>query len=165
MTAPSPPPPPPEGTQRTHDTKQNMQTWAYAPQKDPETAYWDACSALLRDRHCVPLVLGYWQHMLNRGHWNGHPWLKLRKTKRSTRYRVQCGALDAKNLRYTASSSQQTHRRSSIPNLLIKVGKLKVTVPSPPPPPTIRGRLLFKGGGGTMGAGLWNGPVHATSCQ
>ena len=32
-------------------------TRAYEPQKDLETACWDACSALLQDRLCVPLFL------------------------------------------------------------------------------------------------------------
>ena len=39
----------------------------------------------MRDRLCVPFFFGVLDfeelHMLNRGHWIGHPWLKLRKTK------------------------------------------------------------------------------------
>ena len=67
-------------------------------------------------------------HMLNRGHRNGLSSCRL-----------------ADN---TTLSSQHTHRRSSISDLLSKFAKWKVTVPSPPPPLTMQGRLLCKGGGG-----------------
>ena len=51
-------------------------TRAYEPQNEPGTACWDACSALLRNTLCVPLVLaGEFDseelHMLHRGHGKG----------------------------------------------------------------------------------------------
>ena len=58
-----------------HETR-HADTRAYEPQNEPKTVYWDTCSALLRDRLCVPLLLvGVFDseqlHMLNRSdrHW------------------------------------------------------------------------------------------------
>jgi hypothetical protein len=66
-------PPPLESyaTDARHERKH-----AGKPQNEPGTACWDACSALLRNRLCVPLFLaGVFDseelHMLNRGLRNG----------------------------------------------------------------------------------------------
>ena len=63
-------PPPPRYEKNHADTR------ACEPQNEPGTACWDACSALLRNRLCVPLFLvGVFDSeelcMLNRGQKNG----------------------------------------------------------------------------------------------
>ena len=50
----------------------------------------------------------------------------------------------------TTLASQQTHRRSSISDLLSKFAKQKVTVPSPPPPPTYYAEAITLQRGGGM---------------
>ena len=69
--SPPPPPRPPEYCARDarHETR-HADKRAYEPQNEPETACWDAFSALLRDRPCVPLFLAGVFDMLNRGHRN-----------------------------------------------------------------------------------------------
>ena len=58
-----------------HKTRR-ADTKAYEQQNEPGTACWDECSALLRNRLCVPLFpAGVFDseelHMLHRGHRNG----------------------------------------------------------------------------------------------
>ena len=53
-----PPPPPPPGTHWTSDRKEDMQKRGHMIHKiTGKTTSWDACSALLRDKLCVPLFL------------------------------------------------------------------------------------------------------------
>ena len=65
-------PPPPKGTT---DLRRHANTTAYDPQTDRDTARWDASSALLIDRLCVPRFVGrvfgfQGPCTLNRRHWN-----------------------------------------------------------------------------------------------
>ena len=70
------PPPPDYYAKDLRCEAKHADTRAHEPQNDPETASWDANSALLSDALCVPLFLvrvfdSEELHMLNRGHWNG----------------------------------------------------------------------------------------------